>query len=50
MAVINAGYFHTAGNEAMKPIFLFFNGFNRTGIFQFTFDPIQDDFDFDLQF
>ena len=32
----NTGYFHTAGNEAMKPIPLFFNGFHRTGICQFT--------------
>ena len=26
----------------MKPIFLLFNGFHRTGICQFTFNPIQD--------
>ena len=36
------GYFLTAGNEAMKPIFLLFNGFHKTEIFQFTFSPIKD--------
>ena len=29
-------------NEAMKLIFLLFNGFHRTRIFQFAFNPIQD--------
>ena len=40
--VDNASYFHTAGNEAVKPILLFFNGFHRTLICQFIFKPIQD--------
>ena len=35
-------YFHTAGNEVMEPIFLLFNCFHRTGIFQFAFNSIQD--------
>ena len=38
----NTGYFHTEGNEAMKPIPLVFNSFHRTRICQFTFNPIQD--------
>ena len=37
----NTGYFHTGGNEVMKPIPLPFNGFHRTGICQFIFNPIQ---------
>ena len=36
------GYSLNARNEAMKPKFLIFNGFRRTGIFQFAFNPIQD--------
>ena len=37
----NAGYFHIEVDEAKKPIFLLFNDFDRTGICQFIFNPIQ---------
>ena len=38
----NTVYYHTAYNEAMKLIFLLFNGFHRMAMCQFTFNPIQD--------
>ena len=41
--VDNTGYFHTTSNEAMKPIYLIFNGFPRTRICQFTLNTIQDE-------
>ena len=38
----NTGYFHTAGNEAMKPTLLLFKSFLKAGICQIVFNPIQD--------